>query len=217
MSVSVWLILNLLACQGAPDESPERTYTVVRGDTLFLIAKRHGTTVDALRSVNALEGDLIDVDQVLVLPSGHTSAPPKQPRRTTQRSPSKPMSNAGRLTMPRPEPCLTGPSGVDEEHGMAASEGVSLETARRVLNSHVLQTLSCFDDYPDVGRGTATLDLHVACSGVVSHVDLAEMEDWPKPIGECIAQKMRYADFPPHALPDGDVVRYPLTYTPPTP
>lgn len=48
---------------------PPRTYTVVAGDTLALIAQRFGTTVDALLALNDIDDpNTISVGQVLVLP-----------------------------------------------------------------------------------------------------------------------------------------------------
>ncbi|MCL7746724.1 LysM peptidoglycan-binding domain-containing protein [Halalkalibacter alkaliphilus] len=44
-------------------------YTVVAGDTLFLIANRFNTTVNALRQANNLTSDTIRVGQVLTIPS----------------------------------------------------------------------------------------------------------------------------------------------------
>lgn len=43
-------------------------YTVLPGDTLWLLSRRYGTTVDAIRQLNGLTGDLIDVGQVLRIP-----------------------------------------------------------------------------------------------------------------------------------------------------
>lgn len=45
------------------------TYTVVAGDTLGAIARRHGTSVSALRTANNLRGDNLRVGQKLVLPA----------------------------------------------------------------------------------------------------------------------------------------------------
>ena len=42
----------------------------MRGDTLFLIAKAHEVTVDELREWNGIEGDLIEVGQVLRIHTG---------------------------------------------------------------------------------------------------------------------------------------------------
>ena len=47
----------------------QRTHTVVKGDTLFNIAKRNDTTVDALRAANELGGNGIQLGQTLLIPS----------------------------------------------------------------------------------------------------------------------------------------------------
>lgn len=56
----------------------QATYTVAPGDTLYSIARRHGTTVEALMRLNGLESFLLQPGQVLKLPSGertHVVAP----------------------------------------------------------------------------------------------------------------------------------------------
>ena len=45
------------------------TYTVRRGDTLYSIASRYGTTVDELRRLNSLTNSNLSIGQVLRLPS----------------------------------------------------------------------------------------------------------------------------------------------------
>jgi len=53
----------------APTPVPARTYTVVEGDTLALIAQRFGTTVPALQAANGIDDpDEIVIGQVLVIP-----------------------------------------------------------------------------------------------------------------------------------------------------
>ena len=47
--------------QSAILPTPSGTYTVQQGDTLFLIALRHGTTVDALSALN----NIVDIDSVV--------------------------------------------------------------------------------------------------------------------------------------------------------
>lgn len=49
-------------------------YTVQPGDTLFLIAQRYGTTVDALRQANGIWSDTLYPGQTLAIPSGSGSA-----------------------------------------------------------------------------------------------------------------------------------------------
>lgn len=49
------------------------TYTVQAGDSLWLIAQRFGTTVDAIKSLNGLTSNLINVGQVLKIPSGQST------------------------------------------------------------------------------------------------------------------------------------------------
>ena len=43
-------------------------YTVKSGDTLWLLAKRFGTTVDAIKRLNGLTGDMLNIGQVLKSP-----------------------------------------------------------------------------------------------------------------------------------------------------
>ncbi|MCH5249216.1 MAG: LysM peptidoglycan-binding domain-containing protein [Lachnospiraceae bacterium] len=45
-------------------------YTVRSGDTLWILAQRYGTTVDAIKSLNGLTSNLIYIGQVLLIPDG---------------------------------------------------------------------------------------------------------------------------------------------------
>lgn len=49
-----------------------REYTVQAGDSLWLIAQRFGTTVDAIKKQNGLTSNLINVGQVLKIPSSQS-------------------------------------------------------------------------------------------------------------------------------------------------
>ncbi len=51
------------------------TYTVVRGDTLGKIGKAQSVSVSELREWNGIDGDLIEVDQVLKLGEGGPGTP----------------------------------------------------------------------------------------------------------------------------------------------
>ena len=53
--------------------NPVSEYTVRAGDSLWLIAERFGTTVDALKSLNGLTGNLINIGQVLKIPTSQTT------------------------------------------------------------------------------------------------------------------------------------------------
>ncbi len=50
-------------------EAPYFEYTVRSGDTLWLLAQRFGTTVDAIRSLNGLTGTLLNIGQILRIPT----------------------------------------------------------------------------------------------------------------------------------------------------
>lgn len=60
-----------------PDPSPGTggssfDYTVRSGDTLWLLANRFGTTVDAIKRLNGLSSDNLQIGQVLKIPSGQS-------------------------------------------------------------------------------------------------------------------------------------------------
>ena len=61
--------------QNVPSPGPEPgigEYIVQAGDSLWLIALRYNTTVEALKRLNGLTGDLIQVGQVLKIPAPQT-------------------------------------------------------------------------------------------------------------------------------------------------
>lgn len=58
--------------QNVPSPEPEpgvSTYVVRPGDSLWLIAQRYHTTVDAIKSLNGLTSDMLNIGQVLKIPS----------------------------------------------------------------------------------------------------------------------------------------------------
>jgi len=56
--------------QGTTRLGDRMAYTIQPGDSLWEIARQHGTTVDAIRSVNGINGNRIYVGQVIDLPLG---------------------------------------------------------------------------------------------------------------------------------------------------
>ncbi len=68
------------------------THTVVKGDTLWLLANRYGTTVAVIKQANGLTSDIIYVGQKLTIPgSGQPTAPPgnSKPPTTPNNPPSR--------------------------------------------------------------------------------------------------------------------------------
>ena len=69
---------NVPAPGPSPDPSPGTgsgyfNYTVRSGDTLWLLANRYGTTVDAIRRLNGLTSDNLQIGQTLKIPAGESS------------------------------------------------------------------------------------------------------------------------------------------------
>ncbi|MBN1250038.1 MAG: LysM peptidoglycan-binding domain-containing protein [Anaerolineae bacterium] len=89
--------LSIPGGQSAPNPSPPTstggTYVVKAGNTLFSIAKWHGTTVSALRAANGLSSDIIYVGQRLTIPGGSTT--PAQPPSTSPAPAPTPAPNPG--------------------------------------------------------------------------------------------------------------------------
>lgn len=67
--------------------SATRTHTVQPGDSLSTLAQRYGTTVTALAATNGISNiNVIDVGQVLTIPTGGATASPVRPVVSSQRS-----------------------------------------------------------------------------------------------------------------------------------
>lgn len=62
------IVVPAKAAPPAPETDAANTYEVKSGDTLGGIARRHGTTVGALRAASNLSGDGLRVGQKLVIP-----------------------------------------------------------------------------------------------------------------------------------------------------
>lgn len=216
------LLLGWLTLAGCPwisgDAGPTPIeVTVVRGDTLFKIAQAHEVTVDELRQWNGIEGDLIEVGQILtVFPSSDAPEPPPTRRRARTSAPAHPsVAPPGpTLTLPDAKPCLEGPSlqGMGDD-AMAASEGLSESEVRTAMNGFVHHTLTCIGEHNPTGP--LELEIVVGCDGQVDAVHVQDASDWPQDVHSCVRDVLRYTPFPAHGLPDGDRFTYPLRYTAP--
>lgn len=57
---------------GNPNETDTFQYTVQPGDTLWLLSRRYGTTVEAIRRLNGLTSDILYIGQVIRIPVSST-------------------------------------------------------------------------------------------------------------------------------------------------
>ena len=196
--------------------SPDHTeHVVVRGDTLSKLAIRYGVTVEDLRSWNGIEGDLIEVDQVLRIyveppeaaPEPVATAPSGRQRTRRSSSPAAPTGHG--LAMPRPEPCLGLDTAIGEQ-GMVASAGLDRAQVKAALDPILPHALSC---EPDEGVSSLrmTFEILVGCDGVVDRVEVSDGDLASQAYLDCVSEVLRHADFPAHDLPDGMQFSYPVT------
>ncbi len=59
------------------------TYTVVSGDTLYSIARKFNTTIDAIKSLNNLTSNTLIIGQILRIPTNNGSSDTNQPTTST--------------------------------------------------------------------------------------------------------------------------------------
>ena len=66
---------QVLRIPSTNETTPTITYTVKAGDTLYAIARKYNTTVDAIKSLNNLTNNTLSIGQVLQIPSNNETTP----------------------------------------------------------------------------------------------------------------------------------------------
>lgn len=211
----IWLAL-LAGCVSDPPGPEPVKYTVKRGDTLFVIAREHGVDLAALKAANRLDGDRIEVDQVLVIPDA-PAVVAARPRKRASRSVGAALQLAPApsarpaLELPAPKRCLAGPDGEGlGEQGVVASAGLDPDDVRVAMNGFLPNVQPCLAELDAQPSGALTLAITVGCDGRVARVAVDGQDDWPDGPSRCIADTLGYAPFPAHDLPDGDTFLYPI-------
>lgn len=96
-----------------------KSYTVVSGDSLSVIAKRFGVSIESLRTANNLSNDLIRVGQVLTIPEGSKNL---KSENVTEVQPASPTTQSYTV--------LSG----DTLYSIAKKHGVTTDTLREANN-----------------------------------------------------------------------------------
>lgn len=81
-------------------------YTVAKGDCLWLIAQRHNTTVDKLKSANNIKTDLLQIGQKLVIPGKAPVYQPVSRGAVVRPVPATAVFNPAVNTVAPPEPSI---------------------------------------------------------------------------------------------------------------
>ncbi len=221
--------------------SAPESHSVIRGDTLGRIARDRGVTVDDLRSWNGIEGDLIEVGQVLAPGPTGAGAPlwqqlldrfrpqPPEPLAVTEptperasqarraRSPSPPSDVDAEapsykpLRMPAPKPCLDPTTGVGDS-SFGRSQGLDHAQINQAVAASQKETFRCFEGRPE-SQGEATLSLVVGCDGLVLRSAVEEHDTGDNDFAVCVAEVFRHAPFPAHARDEAEFA-VPLRFTP---
>jgi len=210
LTQTLLMLLMLDGC-GMFSPAPEVSYTVVRGDTLTVIAKAHGVSVAELQAWNELKGDRIEVGQVLVIKTGEPVAKQDKVVRSrgpTTRSSTKPKTRR----LPKAKTCLKGPSLDDlddDEADIQSSAGLSMEQVRGPMRSFLPGLAVCFDEgWPEA---VVDLELTVGCNGRVANVRVLDGDGLGEAVLGCMKNELQYVGFPAHDMADGMSFRYPIT------
>ncbi len=76
--LSIGQVLKISGSVTSPP-TEDLTYIVMPGDSLYAIANRFDTTVDAIKTLNNLTSNILSIGQVLKIPSGNIVPEPEEP------------------------------------------------------------------------------------------------------------------------------------------
>lgn len=120
-----------------------------------------------------------------------------------------------KLAMPSEKPCLAGPTDVGEggdEAEFVGSAGLDAEVVGATMSGFLPKALDCFAGAPS---GTVSVEVNVACSGRVAKVNVVDDGGLDAAVTGCVTDRLRYAAFPAHDMPDGFSFEFPVRYRAP--
>ncbi len=207
------LLLLLLACGGGTDEPQVTEYIVVRGDSLSVIAHNHGVTVDQLRAWNDLDGDGLEIGQVIrievAIAAPASPAKAGGPRRAATSKSVPTEAGEAPLPSPRAKKCIPPPTGDGlADEGAVASAGLDRGRVKAGMDSIIGYTLRCVPPR----SGTIETEITVGCNGLVSDVRVLDAGPYDAAVGACVQDTLKHGEFDAHQLPDGMTFRYPLVF-----
>lgn len=204
------LVFILLGCL-QETRGPSVEYTVMKGDSLARIAKRHEVSVEELRQWNTIDGNLIHPGQVLIIHRVDPSPPVKTRRhRGKKEKAAQPIQKK----LPPLKACLPPPSveSLLADEGFRASNGLSMGQLRKSMNRILPDTLTCANG-ERLPTGTVLTEITVACSGRVNQIQVIESGPYSPEFTSCVQETLRYTSFPAHDMPDGYQFEYPLRFS----
>jgi len=125
------------AAAAAPDTDAANTYAVKSGDTLGAIARKHGTSVSALRAANNLSGDNLRVGQKLVIPGNALPVAPASASASAAPAASGPRAGSGTYTVAPGDTLGT----IARRHGVKSGDIATLNTITDPAKLRVGQVL----------------------------------------------------------------------------
>ncbi|HEY8241163.1 MAG TPA: LysM peptidoglycan-binding domain-containing protein [Kiritimatiellia bacterium] len=144
----------------APAVAGSGEYIVKSGDNLSKIASRNGTTVKALREVNSLKSDTLQIGQKLVLPGGAPAAAeapaPEAPAPAPEQQPAPESAAPAEVAVEVPPAPAGAAPAADAPFEYEVKEGESLDTVASkfaVLKQDII-ALNGITDEASVTAGT---------------------------------------------------------------